>query len=409
MTTDRFRRATLFAAVPLVASALALVVAECAVRVAAPHFLNRNAARLITEHDPLLGWRKKSLATKTYRTPEYTATVTTNSHGLRGPEHSLAKPDRTYRILLLGDSFAEGYTTAFDSTAGAVLERLLDADGPRYEVINGGTAGYSTDQELLFFRETGRKYKPDLTVLMFYINDVWFNSRDRYWRGSKPFFLRRGDRLELANVPVPKPDRAGFARAGQERDKSRGMLLTIDAWLGRNSRLYGIAASTLRRSPRLSAFMESGVFRAIPDDWRPWKKEPDSVLAEAWMITETLLVRLNREAVESGGHLVVFYVPSRAGVYDGDWSAMKREYAIDDEGWSPMRDAEILREICFRASLDCIDTLQRFRVEATRLQSAGQRLYFRRDAHWNAAGNSVAGALMAEHVRTLRLSLSGQE
>lgn len=382
----------------------ALAAAECAVRVATPHFLNRNAARLITEHDPLLGWRKKSLATKTYRTPEYTATVTTNSHGLRGPEHSFHKPDSTYRILLLGDSFAEGYTTAFDSTAGQVLERLLNANGSRYEVVNGGTAGYSTDQELLFFRETGRKYKPDLTLLLFYINDVWFNSRDRYWRGSKPFFLRHGDSLELANVPVPKPDRSGFARAGRGGDHPRGMLLTADAWLGRNARLYGIAAGAFRRSPRLSAFIESGTFSAVPDDWHPWKKNPDTTLADAWIITEGLLSRLNREVAESGGYLVVFYVPSRPGVYPGDWAAMKREYAITDEGWSPTRDAEMLREICLRAALDCIDPLERFRVEAAQLHASGQRLYFSRDPHWTAQGHRLAGTLMAEHVRKLRLT-----
>ena len=50
-------------------------------------------------------------------------------------------------------------------TVTARLEADLGARGCQAEVINGGTVGYSTDQEYLFFRDEGRKYAPDVVIL----------------------------------------------------------------------------------------------------------------------------------------------------------------------------------------------------------------------------------------------------
>lgn len=402
MTNPRLRTASILIGVPIIATIVGLAAAEGTLRLAGVESFIPDESELITEYDSVLGWRKKPLASRTYRTSEFTVTETTNSRGLRGPEYAFEKPADTYRILLLGDSFAEGYTTGLDSTAGRVLERLLDSDGKkRSEVINGGTAGYSTDQELLFFREAGRMYKPDLTVLLFYANDVWFNSSGRYWRGSKPFFVRHGDSLRLENVPVPKPDPAEFAFAAGPAKGPGAVVRNGDAWLSRNSRLYGLARTAISRSPFLSGIAMRMGFAEVPNEWRSWKRSPDSALAEAWKTTEVLLTQLNREVAESGGRLVIFYVPSRPAVYADDWTTTKRKYAMTDRLWSPTRDAEILTEICRRASLDCIDSVERFRVEAARMRPLGKRLYFNQDAHWNADGHRLAGTLMAEHVRKL--------
>lgn len=402
MTNPRLRTASILIGVPIIATIVGLAAAEGTLRVAGVESFIPDESELITEYDSVLGWRKKPLASRTYRTSEFTVTETTNSRGLRGPEYTFEKPADIYRILLLGDSFAEGYTTGLDSTAGRVLERLLDSDGKkRSEVINGGTAGYSTDQELLFFREAGRMYKPDLTMLLFYANDVWFNSSGRYWRGSKPFFVRHEDSLRLANVPVPKPDPAEFAFVVGPAKGPGAVVRDGDAWLSRNSRLYGLARTAISRSPLLSGLAMRMGFAEVPNEWRSWKRSPDSALAEAWKTTEALLTRLNREVSESGGRLVIFYVPSRPAVYADDWTTTKRKYAMTDELWSPTRDAEILTEICRRASLDCIDSVERFRVEAARMRLLGKRLYYNQDAHWNADGHRLAGTLMAEHVRKL--------
>ena len=98
---------------------------------------------------------------------EYTVEVAINSHGLRDPERGYETPAGTARILALGDSFVEGYSVSLPETATQVLESALGRAGCPAEVINGGTAGYSTDQELLFYETEGHRYKPRVVVLFF--------------------------------------------------------------------------------------------------------------------------------------------------------------------------------------------------------------------------------------------------
>ena len=98
------------------------------------------------------------------------------------------------------------------------------------EVINAGTGGYSTDQELLWFTTEGIKYRPDLTVLLVCYNDVLFNAVDRYWRGYKPLFRIDGDTLKLTNVPVPPPLPAAQQPTSQAPSAER--------WLYRSSYIY---------------------------------------------------------------------------------------------------------------------------------------------------------------------------
>lgn len=101
----------------------------------------------------LLGWRKIPGADKRYMTGEYDIHERINANGLRGAMLDYQKPADTYRILALGDSSTEGYTVEEAETYTEVLRRRFESGSswPAVEVVNGGTGGYSTDQELLFF------------------------------------------------------------------------------------------------------------------------------------------------------------------------------------------------------------------------------------------------------------------
>jgi lysophospholipase L1-like esterase len=97
-----------------------------------------------------------------------------NSQGYRDVEHELAKPAGVYRIVLIGDSVAEGRDVGPDSTFGRVLERDLNArgDGRRYEVILLARAGYSTSQELVLLDTEAFQYEPDLILWSYCLNDA---------------------------------------------------------------------------------------------------------------------------------------------------------------------------------------------------------------------------------------------
>jgi lysophospholipase L1-like esterase len=97
-----------------------------------------------------------------------------NSDGLRDREYSTVKPPNTVRILAVGDSLTYGHSVKAEEAYVKKLEARLNegAAAPRYEVINLGVGGYNTLQELEHFRQTGRKYDPDLVIIGYTLNDV---------------------------------------------------------------------------------------------------------------------------------------------------------------------------------------------------------------------------------------------
>lgn len=102
--------------------------------------------------------------------------VAINSKGLRDAEHTYEKPDSTFRILLLGDSITMGWGVAQDKLYADVLERQLNSRPPlpsykQYEVINAGVGNYNTDHELYYLESEGLKYRPDMVMVCFFIND----------------------------------------------------------------------------------------------------------------------------------------------------------------------------------------------------------------------------------------------
>ncbi len=364
---------------------LSLVLAEIAASRFPPGEASRNDHKLLCEYDPLLGWRKIPNASAVYRTAEYSTAEHINSRGIRGPEYPYSKGKGEYRVLILGDSFAEGYSVGFNDLFSEVLKDRLRAKGVNCQVINSGTGGYSTDQELLFYQSEGRKYDPDLVVLMFYENDVWFNSRSKYWSGSKPVFKDVNGRLALSNVPVPPPGAAG----------EKTWLGGLKNALYSRSYLYRLL-SGLINGPGRSALRRRGETAGVPEEFAPWRKTADPAVDEAWKITELLIRKLRGAARADKSGLLVFLCPSRASVYPGVWASTKKEYALPDGAWSPGQPALRLKAICGRNRIEFLDPTPAFAAEA-----AGPRheaLYYASDGHWNRAGNKLAGDILAGRV-----------
>src|SRR4051794_370856 len=79
-----------------------------------------------------------------------------NSLGLRGPEISATKADGVVRVVVIGDSYTFGLGVDETESLPARLEARLNRDGTkRVEVLNLGTPGYNSDQELMYLREKG--------------------------------------------------------------------------------------------------------------------------------------------------------------------------------------------------------------------------------------------------------------
>ena len=381
------------------------------------------------EHDALLGWKKIPNKRGQLVAEEYTTSERLNSKGLRGPEYSYKKTTNEYRILALGDSFTEGYTVDFDQVFSEVLKRRLNHKKDRYyEVINAGTFAYGTDQEYLFFKEEGKKYHPDLTILMFFANDVWDNYKDKEGDWCKPRFkVGKDDQLILTNVPCPKPEILPSPPRPTIVGTSRSPLLprTKD-WLAAQFWVYRFITDTIRntyvhdlavrirlaeepapKEPPQTPIQITRAVVPISEEYRVWEKTYNSQVREGWKITEAIINELKNETTSLGSNFLVFYINPQRSIYDEIWEDFKSQFGITDEDWNRDQVKIELEGACNRNHIDFIDSTEQFRIAASRLTQEHGRLYFLKDAHWNANGHKLAGELLAEYIDSHYLNLIG--
>jgi lysophospholipase L1-like esterase len=96
----------------------------------------------------------------------------TNSRGLRDREFPYERGSKKLRILMLGDSLTVGWGVPLEATFSKRIERLYADNGIDADVINTGVGNYNTVQEVQYFLNEGYKYKPDIVVLNFFVNDA---------------------------------------------------------------------------------------------------------------------------------------------------------------------------------------------------------------------------------------------
>jgi lysophospholipase L1-like esterase len=105
---------------------------------------------------------------------EFRTRVVTNALGFRDRRLPGPKPPGTMRVVVLGDSFTQGYGVEEADAYPRRLERLLDERRPseRHEVINLGVPGACPLDYDAHLAEVGLAYQPDLVLVGFMANDV---------------------------------------------------------------------------------------------------------------------------------------------------------------------------------------------------------------------------------------------
>jgi lysophospholipase L1-like esterase len=341
---------------------------------------------LYAEYDPLLGWRKRPGARVLYDRRDYTVEVPINSHGLRDKERDYQCPEGASRVLALGDSFVEAYMVPFEQTVTQRLEGKLSGDRCRVEVINGGTSGYGTDQEYLFFREEGVRYSPKVVVLFAYYNDIFYNASAHNIHIPKPLLRFDGERPEVANFPVARqPPARAVADAAPEEARGSAALAWLAAHLKQSRpHAYNAIAGTglwppIRRQ------------RVSPEFLVYMKKLPPEV-KHAWDMTALILKALDQETSQQGGRLLVVYIPCRIEVNDSDWEVTRVRYGLKDEKWDREKVRNRLAQIAGAARIPFLDLTPALRRTARRF---GGQPYFKTDNHWNAQGQEAAAEEVA--------------
>jgi hypothetical protein len=125
--------------------------------------------------DAHLPFKLKPLTSLRWANSEFTNEYAINSAGLRDAERPLAKPEGTFRILGLGDSFTFGVGAEFHDTYLFRLEKMIhERPGklPNVEVVKAGITRFFPAAERLYLEQYGLAYEPDLVLVGFVPNDI---------------------------------------------------------------------------------------------------------------------------------------------------------------------------------------------------------------------------------------------
>lgn len=223
------------------------------------------------------------------RETESPVLVEINSQGLRDVERPYQRPPGAVRVMMLGDSMVAAFNTPFEQIASRQLEVLLrdslDYDG--IEVINAGTQSWGTAQELIFFREEGVRYDPDLVVLHFFAGNDFVNNYVGTAAPTKPSFSVEGEELRLHQ---PK--------------RSPAMIFLRDHVLAKSAIARTIRRSSLFQGQR----MTQGAARLglVATDGGTIANEERA--AQMLEITSLLIDRLAAEVERTGARFIVYLI-----------------------------------------------------------------------------------------------------
>ena len=260
--------------------------------------------------------------------------LNTNSRGLRGKlEYNYERTPGKQRIVVLGDSFTFGAEVPDDATYVHYLESHI----PNTEVLNFGVQGYGHDQILLYFKEGGIKYHPDIVILGFTYIDIYRNI-ESFFAFAKPKFRLSSGGLQLTNVPVPTPER----------------VLAEEPYRPKSFDILFIVKEKLR--------------------WALGKNE-----ADAREVTEQLLDQIINTTRSIGAVPVFVYLPVNEEI------GPLPKFGITTNSPAVAEREQYLRGICQKEQLLCLFLRPRFREAVEK----GVDLHPR--GHWNATAHSIAG------------------
>jgi len=323
---------------------------------------NRHTSPWLTETAPWGAWHVFNALSR-HESQCYAVALRSNSYGARDRERARegAGPGR---VVVLGDSFTEGFGVAEDERLTNVMERRLGQ-----EFLNFG-ASYDLGplQYQILYAELASGFTHDRVLVMFLPDNDFTDNDADYWRTRRAEeFLRRHRPYYQKIAPGeyrPFYPTAEQAAPGQSLDAaSRPLALAwrdVERWIRQN--LWTYKAADYAIAMLGSDFVHSGYY-----DFRP--EQLDAVL---WSFGQI--------KARAGAREVTILVIPRLVDF------LRR--AGHDE--SPLLPA--LRRFGAENDVHIVDLLEPMR----RLGGDPARFFLPCDGHWNAAGNAAAAeALIA--------------
>lgn len=285
----------------------------------------------------------------------------TNRGGFNDREHDPIKPQGTYRVAVIGDSFVFGRVPRQQNFVQR-LEKSLTGIRSNVEVINLGIPAAGPHNYRALLEHDATNLQADLAVVMVFLgNDIIqahpdFRTRVRFGRTvevlRRPWLL--GPSLEYA-------------------------------YLYRLSR----AAYTLllnRFEPHSATHFSRSAYLAVEQRRaQAFRAPPDRFLQEAIQGLLTDLSAMSRHASEQGMGLVVVLAPDEQQTDDRLWNELQMKTSLDPNQYQRTDINQRLGVELAARHIPSLDLLAAFTGTAS-----NEDLYLPSDSHWSVKGNEIA-------------------
>lgn len=367
------------------------------------------AGLVLKPADWLLGWvadterrhllRLDGNAQWRHTSNEFDYVFRTNQLGLRGPARPFAKLVGRQRVVVIGDSFVAGVGVGEQDVFTSVLgQRWANS---HIEVVNLGRAGTSTIRELTLYEELGRRFEPDVVVLVYYLgNDLAEVVEEQdaaeqvAWRPQGT--LRRVVYAWCPNVYRELAIRKRLIRAETQmgnrtseqivaRIRAEAVQVGVDPNLAEER--YGSLPDKVRRMAREGQFPEYRYLQAclFPRRFQNSIDPADEFFQPAWARTERALDQLKQAVDSDGAQLMLVLVPEAIQVSAAAMDFNKDLGFVVDSHWLEEKSGRTAGALAVWARRAGVPLLEMLRP----LRESPKPTYFVEDGHWTTVGHRV--------------------
>ena len=336
-------------------------------------------------------------ATGAMQTPNGIVDYRINEFGQRGPSFELRKQPGTVRVMMLGDSFAEGWQVAEEQSVGYLLRQHLGSestDDTKYELINAAVASYSPMLEDLYLRHEGFAFDPDLIVVFWDLADL----QDDWGRALFATRDAAGRVVAVGPEPLSPPSQApGPAQRlrtfwyGGPVAGVFGRFFAIRPPQPDKPPVYDDAFLAERFHGDLEAFRYPGPLRMI----NTFHGIGDA-LEPAWKVTESSLASLFATCREIDVPVVVVLYPYGHLVGAHEWTAGRKPFGIGEGTVGSDTSLKRVESICAAHGVPVINTLAAMRAASD--PNRPNTLFYADDPHWTPEGNRVVADEVAKQI-----------
>lgn len=343
----------------------------------------------LSQPDAVLGWNHVPNTSGFWRKACFSSELRFNSEGMRDIEHTREKPQGTYRIAVIGDSFVTAQEVAFNQTFFRQLQHILKQRGKNLEVLGFGVRGFGTDQEYLLLENYALKYDPDLVFLTFVPNDVRNNFLALEKNPAKPYFELLPDGTLTPRPFTPMPDHSDSWKSVlfENLHTVRFVYFRAEQVPVIHNALvkFGIYANVVPTQSAPDDLMNNTVYRDPP--WPPeWEA--------AWRVTRGLLRAMKNTSKNSGAEFILFSVTRKVQVDDKMFKALEEGHPNIPLAYDNLEKR--LATFSENESIGYVSSLLAMRE----FQASGKSVHLSCDGHWSRDAHQRAAELLADYLVT---------